>query len=349
MTSDFVYDQRMQKIADVACNNFKVLIFHNGQNEKVNNVFSIKPLPRNGVLFYLLLNIKLFFSLIKFKADVYYAVDTDTLLGCGLARIFTKSNLIFDSHELFDLVPELQSSKLKQKIWNLVEKKFAKNADLALTVNDSLSQILSTKHGIIFHSIKNLPRAINLVQDLQPRENIILYQGAINKGRGIECAIVAMSHLHDYKLYIIGDGPELVNIKSLAASSVYEDRIVFINKITPANLIALTVKAKFGLNLLDGTYPNYYFSLANKFFDYWQAGVPSINMNFPEYVTIIQKHKHAIGLDELNPAALVGAIQHYGQPENYHKLLINTINTRNLYLWDEEAVKLDKLLSKFAS
>jgi hypothetical protein len=41
--------------------------------------------------------------------------------------------------------------------------------------------------------------------------------------------------------------------------------------------------------------------LANKFFDYIQAGIPQVTMNFPEYAAINREYEVAVLIDDLEP------------------------------------------------
>ena len=70
-----------------------------------------------GPLFYLEFQRRLFRYLLFHKADVLVANDLDTLLPNYLISKLKGSNLVYDSHELFCEVPELQSNPTKKKLW----------------------------------------------------------------------------------------------------------------------------------------------------------------------------------------------------------------------------------------
>ncbi|MBK7469069.1 MAG: hypothetical protein IPJ43_21045 [Saprospiraceae bacterium] len=48
---------------------------------------------------------------------------------------------------------------------------------------------------------------------------------------------------------------------------------------------------------------------ANKCYDYIQAHLPSIQMNFPEYVSLNNKYEIAIGINDLQSTTIRSAIQ----------------------------------------
>ena len=70
-----------------------------------------------GALFYAEFNIRLFILLVFSKVDIYHANDLDTLLANYLAAIIRRKPIVYDSHEYFTGVPEIQNKKLVKKVW----------------------------------------------------------------------------------------------------------------------------------------------------------------------------------------------------------------------------------------
>ena len=143
------------------------------------------------------------------------------------------------------------------------------------------------------------------------------------------------------KLKLAGDGdikPELIN---LVKDLKLEAKVEFLGKIEPKNLKEITRNSFIGINLLENLSLNYYYSLANKFFDYIQAQKPSLNMNFPEYATIIKEHPVGLLLDDLAPEMIVSSIQNLiDHPNLYDKLQDNCLKAREVFVWEKEALKL---------
>lgn len=339
MTSDFNFDQRMIRVAYAMKELFNVYIF--SRSEKLNhdfNFFYINTKYKKGVMFYSEYNYELVKKLYALKPDFIYAADPDTLLAAGIYNKIFNCKLIYDSHEYFIEVPELIGKNNKKFIWNHIENYFGKSADLNITVNKSLADILTQKLDKKFISIQNCPIESNEFETKQ-KDKLIIYQGAVNKGRGLECAIDAMKLLEEYKLAIIGDG----DIKKDLMNRVKKNKISnveFIEKLNPEDLKNLTLNARFGLNLLEASSKSYYFSLANKFFDYLHAGVPSINMDFPEYKRILDVHKVGFYISDLDPAELALAIHNY-EAENIYKIMVeNCKAARKIFNWENEAEKL---------
>ena len=102
---------------------------------------------------------------------------------------------------------------------------------------------------------------------------VITYQGALNEGRGLEHAIAAMQRIPDFTLRLIGEGDLSQQLRGQARDLQLASRVEFVGFILPENLRDMTSDAMVGLNLLDERSKSYYFSLANKFFDYMHAVV----------------------------------------------------------------------------
>ncbi|MBK7221131.1 MAG: glycosyltransferase [Saprospiraceae bacterium] len=349
MTSDWKYDQRMQRIFSALQVDYQCKILHRPKKPKlVNEKLAIEDIRcyfKKGALFYAEFNFRLFVLLMKERADLYYAVDADTLAGVGLAAKLKRIQYVFDSHEWFTEVPELEQKNGVKKIWSAIESWAIPGASLCLTVNESLANLFQLKWQKPFHAILNVPVHSVELPSLEP-VFVIIYQGAVNKGRGLECAIDAMQYLENYTLQIAGDGDLKEELENYIGSLPWKDRIRFLGKLTPDELKSQTKKARYGLNLLDGKSKNYYYSLANKFFDYWQAGIPSINMDFPEYRRFNDKYNVGLIISELNSKNLANLINYYDHSEEYAVLRANCLKHRSAFTWEKEA---EKLLTLFRS
>ena len=72
--------------------------------------------------------------------------------------------------------------------------------------------------------VRNVPfRKIKTEQD--KKQKTLIYQGAINPGRGLELAIESLVYLNDYNLLVVGDGQGLDELKNLAGSKGVEKQV----------------------------------------------------------------------------------------------------------------------------
>src|SRR5690606_5384676 len=117
----------------------------------------IRCLYNKGKLFYLEYNLRLFFFLLFKKADIYGAIDLDTLLpNLAVARLKGKK-ITYDAHEYFTEVPEVTNRKLTKAVWKLVERYAVPKVDAAYTVSNSLAKLFSDEYGKAVEVIRNLP------------------------------------------------------------------------------------------------------------------------------------------------------------------------------------------------
>ena len=78
--------------------------------------------------------------------------------------------------------------------------------------------------------------------------------------------------------------------------------------VRPEALRAVTARAAVGVMLLENRGLSYYYSLANKFFDYVHAGIPQVLIDFPEYRALNEVYDVAELVPDLEPGALAAAL-----------------------------------------
>jgi glycosyltransferase involved in cell wall biosynthesis len=353
VSNDLTYDQRMQRICStLAENGWDVLLVGRRLNESKpldNQRFRQKRLPcffRKGFLFYAEWNLRLFLFLLFQKFDVLGTVDLDTMPGGCLAALLRGKRRVFDAHELFTEVPEVTDRPFVKGFWKIVGWAFVRFYHQAYTVGPGLAEILGKEHGRPFAVVRNVPvRSTPHNNRAMQSTRYILYQGALNEGRGIKQAIEAMSLLESLtphpsslpELWLAGEGDLSEKLRELAAVSPAAGRIRFLGFVKPADLKQLTAGAWLGLNLLENKGLSYYYSLANKFFDYTQAEVPGLTMAFPEYIALCAEHRVAVLLDELSAEKIAQAVRHLLDDPNAHAhLQIACRTAREVWNWENE-------------
>ncbi len=355
VTNDILYDQRVRRISDSLIDDgFEVhLVGRKKLQRKSANArwHLLSCFFQKSKWFYLEFNIRVFFFLLWRSFDFLIANDLDTLLAVKLVSIIKGKKFVFDGHEIFTEVPELVGRSTAKKVWSSIGNWAVPSATLCLTVNGSIQKVLAEKYQTEFHVIMNRP----VIQDVEFEEftnrqanRIILYQGAVNRGRGIAETIEACKDIPNIKFIIAGDGNEFTRIKSSLEQTAYLDgKVELLGKLKPHDLKELTKKASVGINVLHAESLNYRLSLANKFFDYAQAGVPSINMDFPEYATHIEDLKVGVCIKDLQVQTIKSAIEEIlDDAILYKEMLAACEQARRVWTWDKEAEKLKSLINK---
>jgi glycosyltransferase involved in cell wall biosynthesis len=299
------------------------------------------------MLFYATLNLRLFIFLLFSKSDIFLSNDLDTLLANTLAAKIRGKKLVYDSHELFTEVPELEDKKTKKNIWKYIEKKCIRKANISYTVCQSIAYYYNSIYGIKMRVVRNLPLRKQIVDDFENRENIIIYQGALNKDRGIELMIEAMTEIENYKLIIAGTGDLQDELKLLSENKNLIEKVIFTGHLDFESLHRLTSKAKLGFSLEQGSSLNYKFALPNKLFDYIQAGVPVLCSDFPEMKRIIDEYGVGETISINNSQSLAKHINQLindcQKLENYHN---NCKKAAEVLTWENEVFILEELFNK---
>ncbi len=298
---------------------------------------------RKGKGFYLEYNLRLLFFLLRTPADIYSAVDLDTVLPSALVAAIKRKKLAFDAHEYFTEVPEVQNRPLTKAVWNVVARICIPGATLAYTVGPGLAELFTKKYRVRFETIMNVPNYEGQpAKRLVSGQPIIIYQGALNEGRGLAQLIAAMKQV-DALLIIAGDGDIADELKQLAAVHELRGKVEFAGPVKPTALRALTAKATIACNLLEARGLSYQYSLANKFFDYVHAGVPQLCANFVEYRNINSKHEVAV-LCNCNEREIVDGLNRLlNDKELYARLNANCAGAAREYCLQNESEKLIRL------
>jgi glycosyltransferase involved in cell wall biosynthesis len=293
-----------------------------------------------GKLFYLEFNLRLLFYLCFRSFDILGTVDADTLPAGWLLRHLKRIKLVFDAHEWFSQVPEVVCRPAVQGIWEWVERKLIPAADAAYTVCSSIADHYTKISGIPFQVIMNAPPLDSNHPKHEPEEpHFILYQGALNRGRGIEAMIQALHRL-DIRLVLVGEGDLSQELRELVKREGLDHKVHFAGWVAPEQLKYHTCKAWLGLNVSENQGLSYYYSLNNKFFDYIHAGLPSLINAFPEYLHLMEQWQVGIAVDS-DPDALVAALKQLQEdPALYAQLEQNCREAAKTLNWQREAEKL---------
>jgi glycosyltransferase involved in cell wall biosynthesis len=343
-TSNIIFDQRVQRV-DRALNEagYDVLII--GRIKRSESTLRDKASDRTRLitcffekswLFYAEYNLRLFLILLSQRWDIVYACDADTLLAGTMAKLIKRKKIIYDSHEYFEESPEIGDKKWIQFAWTTIQRFCIPHTQLRFSVSKTLCTELSRKYKSEFYLLRNVPLKRKFSRTSIYNAKIIIYQGVINQGRGLEQMIQAIRSLDEYHLWIVGEGDIKEQLESMVLHEGLSDQVLFFERRTPEVLYEMTLKASIGINLLSGDSKNYYYSGANKCYDYIQAGLPSIQMNFPEYVALNSEFEVSVLIDDLEVKTIVAAVRKLEDLDYYRLLQSNCITASEIYHWEHE-------------
>jgi glycosyltransferase involved in cell wall biosynthesis len=302
-----------------------------------------------GPLFYASFNIRLFIYLLLVKADTFLANDLDTLPAVFVAGNLRHKNIVYDSHEYFTEVPELVNRPKAKRVWELIEGWIFPKLKSVYTVNRTIAGIYSSKYGVPVRVVRNVPslkyppKVSGFIPESFNHKPIVIYQGALNMGRGLEEMIRAMVLMPDFRLLIAGDGDIKSELENLVNGFGIEDRIFFTGKIPFEQLSWYTGKASLGVSLEQNIGLNYYYSLPNKLFDYLHAGIPVVASDLPEIKQIVEKVGFGVVINQFDPISLSETIKEMlHNPDLMQVLHENAIKAAPDFTWENEEKELQK-------
>jgi glycosyltransferase involved in cell wall biosynthesis len=353
VTNDLITDHRVHKVCTTLLQNgFQVLLIGRKLKgskpvERAYSTDRIHLFFNKSFLFYAEYNIRLFFYLLFVKADAFIANDTDSLPANYAVSKLRKKPLIFDAHEMFPEVPEVIDRKWVQWFWRKIEDWIFPNLKHSYTVCQSIADTYNRLYQINMQVVRNIPfsgqPAITKPAINAGGKKVLLYQGAVNVGRGIERVIDAMPYLDGYVFYVVGDGDVLDELKIRVQKQRLEDRVLFTGKLPFEQLAACTQSADIGINLLENRGLNYYYSLPNRIFDYIRNRVPVLSVDFPEIRRIVAHYEIGTLIDRFEPEFLAKTIREMVMKGKNEK----GFETANAELsWEKEAEILLRIIKE---
>jgi glycosyltransferase involved in cell wall biosynthesis len=364
--NDLSTDQRVHKVCSTLHGmGFDVVLVGRKQrkslplNKREYSTRRMFLLFEKGPLFYAEFQIRLFFFLMFRNGAVLVSNDLDTLLPNFIVSRITGAKLIYDSHELFCEVPELQDSLRKKNIWKGIERWIFPKLKYIFTVNDSIAKIYSEEYKVKIHVLRNIPllSAAEKISAASKEElsiplnkKIIVMQGAgINIDRGAEEAVEAMRYVGgNAVLLIIGSGDVMEVLKEMVIKLKLEEKVRFIGKVPFEKLVQYTRHADLGLTLDKDTNINYRYSLPNKLFDYIHAGVPVLASDLIEVKNIVLGYKTGDIIYSHDPKEIAGKINlMVNNEELLREWKKNCKIAAGKLNWEEEEKVLKEVYGKF--
>lgn len=309
-----------------------------------------------GALFYAAFNFRLFWFLAFRKADLLVANDLDTLLGnYAASKLKPKCRLVYDSHEYFTEVPELEGRKRVKRTWEGIESWIFPKLKTVYTVNESIAQLYQEKYKKKLFIVRNVSPKWKPEKMLTKKElgipqgkTIIILQGAgINIHRGAEEAVEAIKHVENAVLIFVGDGDVIPTLKESVIKDNLQEKVLFFGKRPYQEMMQFTYHADIGLTLDKANNINYQFSLPNKVFDYIHAGTPIICTNLVEVSRIVLSHDVGEVIEDFTAFNLAEKINAWATNiERLNQLKANCEKAGLIENWEQECKILEEIYPK---
>lgn len=295
---------------------------------------------------------------LKVKADLYHSNDLNTLPQGYICSKIKKKPLVYDSHEV-----QTSRTGYNPKITKFFEGFFVRRVDKMIMTTDTRADFTKELYNIekpkVIHNYpfftgeqsikykKNIHEMCNIDKD----EPILLYQGGIQAGRGLDKIVKSIPMIKRGTVVFIGDGRIKPQIKQLVKEMELENRVRFIDKVPVDELKYYTASAYLGFQVLNNVCFNHYSALSNKLFEYIMSEIPVVACDFPEIKRVVTESEIGVCIDSSNPEEIAKAANLLLENTELHNSLKNNCKVaKNKYNWNNEKIKFieiyDEILGK---
>lgn len=248
---------------------------------------------QRGWRFYAAVNRKLLWHALRMPCHTILANDVDVLPAAYLAARLKGCRLLLDAHELFSEQHEVAKRPRVQRFWRWLEHWLVPKAQGMSMVNAGIAQAFAAQLGSRMppvHIVHNYPLAYTPPRLPKLEDKVLLYQGNLQQGRGLELVLHALQGLAGWRLRIIGDGYHRPVLEALVQQLGLTERVEFMGRLPFVALQEHTYQASLGLSLEHGTGVNVEWVSPNKVHDYIQARLPMLTTPLPNFLQLFNEH-----------------------------------------------------------
>jgi len=226
-------------------------------------------------------------------ADLYHGMAYQGIpIALSLGRR-AHARVLYDARDLYPESGNLARMPAPvRSLAGLAERRWARQSDGIITVNDELAAILARRFDRPLPSVvmNCLPawtppagrdRRFHELLGLAPETRVVLYHGGFLPSRGIEILAAAVRRLRAVALVAMGDGPLRPALERLAGEPRTDGRVYVLPPVPPAQLVGWIAAADVGGMVNQPVSTNERISTPNKLFECLAAGVPVVSSDFP--------------------------------------------------------------------
>jgi hypothetical protein len=270
------------------------------------------------------------------------------------AFIFNKK-LVYDSHEYFLGVPEIQNRYFVKKVWSSIESFIFPRLKYVFTVNESISDLYFKNYKIRPLVIRNLPYKSSLLKvkskkdlGLPDDKKLVILQGSgINVDRGAEELLEAISIQDDFFLSVVGKGDVVDKLKKRCLQLDLANKVLFVPTLPYNQMMQYTINSDVGVSLDKSNNINYQFSLPNKIFDYVKAEIPFVSTNLVEIRKIAEQYYTGVLISSLKPEIIIEGLNKAIALKASKNFIANFNKMNSTLNWESESVSLVRTYDRF--
>ncbi|MFD1451546.1 glycosyltransferase [Oceanobacillus sojae] len=276
--------------------------------------------------------------------SIYHSNDLNTLpqgYVCSKLR-FRKRKLIYDSHEV-----QTSRTGYDSGAYGKSEKFFINKIDSMIVENHTRAKYNEELYGFYPNVVYNYPfKQENKLQEkvdfreilnIPPEEKILLYQGGIQAGRGLDKLIKAAPLFKEGTLVFIGDGRIKPDLEKMVEDMDLSKKVKFLSKVPVEKLPAYTRNGCIGFQVLNNINYNHYSASSNKLFEYIMSDVPVVACSFPEIKKVVEGEDIGVCVDSHDYQSIANGVNYLLEnPAERDKKAANCKFAKEKYNWEKE-------------
>jgi glycosyltransferase involved in cell wall biosynthesis len=281
----------------------------------------------------------------KKNYDIYHSNDLNTLpQGYIASKLFRlkKKKLIYDSHEV-----QTSRTGYEGSFYGKMESFFIDKVDAMIVENHTRATYNEELYKFYPYVVHNYPfkqdkiskkkAPLHKMLGLPENEKILLYQGGIQTGRGLDKLVEAAPMFKEGILVFVGDGRIKPQLEQMVKDMKLQNKVKFIPKVPLEELPSFTKNAYLGFQVLNNVCFNHYSASSNKLFEYMMNGIPVIACSFPEIQKVVEDEKVGLCVDSHDPSSIAEGVNYLiDHPEIHSQMKKNTLIAKERYNWDQE-------------
>ncbi|MBU2869205.1 glycosyltransferase [Colwellia sp. E2M01] len=309
-----------------------------------------RKLPKNLVC-QIFKYIEFFFKAIvlisKVKPAVVNAHALSVLPIASLSKLLFKSNLVYDAHELE--TERNGSSGVRKKLNKFIENKLINYVDMTLVVSESIADWYKNEYKIQRPPvIMNAPKFRELKVNNHFREQlgiraeqiILLYQGGLSSGRGVNLILDAFKARSDDRLVVVFMGYGVLE-QEIKIAAQQHNNIFFFPAVSPQVVLEYTASADVGIHIIQNTCLNHDFCMPNKLFEYAMAGLPVMVSNMKDMSELVIKNNMGVAINDFSVEGINNTLDAFLR-EDLSQMKQNAYRVACENAWEVQAKKMFK-------
>ncbi len=271
--------------------------------------------------------------------DAVHCHDLDTLpIGVRLKQT-TGRPLVYDCHEVFGYMIELDVPPFVVNYTFRLERKLAPHADRIVTVNEAVKEYIdkiSGKDALVVRNCHEL--VVDEYRPPPPPPFTVLYVGTLHISRFILQAIEVIGEMPDVRL-VIGGSKKLTPV--VQAMCARHPNTQFLGVVPNERVLPMTLDSHLELAMLDPQYRINRVALSNKMFEAMVAGRPSVNTKGLYSGDVVEREQCGLAIPYTKDAFKASVERLQSDPRLAERLgRYGLAAAKREYNWPHEAAKL---------